>query len=187
VRATLGIGPGASILWVDTAAAEARLEADPRVARATVGRALPWTLTIDVEERSPVAVVRTPAGDLLVAGDGTVLGPGARRARLPRILVPAAQLSRGARPVDVAALARVVRTLPPGVRAAVATVATDATGSVVLRIAGGPRVVFGVPDDVHAKTTALREVLAWARRARVELRAISVVSPTAPAAVVVSS
>jgi hypothetical protein len=59
VLRTAGIGPDAN-LWEDPASWERRLEAHPLVRRATVGRRFPSTLTITVEERSPVGLVPRP-------------------------------------------------------------------------------------------------------------------------------
>jgi hypothetical protein len=54
-----GIGPEAN-LWEDPAAWEQRLEAHPLVRHASVGRRFPGTLTITVEERTPVGLVPRP-------------------------------------------------------------------------------------------------------------------------------
>lgn len=54
-----GIGPEAN-LWEDPAAWEERLESHPLVRAASVGRRFPSTLTITVEERTPVGLVPRP-------------------------------------------------------------------------------------------------------------------------------
>ena len=59
VLRTAGIGPEAN-LWDDPSAWEQRLQAHPLVRTASVGRRFPNTLTITVEERTPVGLVPRP-------------------------------------------------------------------------------------------------------------------------------
>jgi len=73
VQEAAGVAPGASLLRVDLRAVRARIEADPRVRTASVGRRLPDTLVVEVSERVPVALVRG-ASDLIVDREGAVVG-----------------------------------------------------------------------------------------------------------------
>lgn len=86
VAEALGSGPGSPMVGVDAGGAEARLEALPWVADATVDRRWPGTLTVDITERTPVALIQTEPDDwALVDGDGRVLGPADGRTDLPRL------------------------------------------------------------------------------------------------------
>lgn len=176
IRALADVRRGAALLWMDIAAVESRVEQTPWVADAMVDRVLPWTLSIRVRERAPVAVVSTSGPEVLVAPDGTLLGRARPNVPLPRLILPASTASSG-----VARLARVVRWLPAAVRPGVESLRLRDGGSVVLTIAGGPTVEFGAVDDLRAKGQALRHVLAWVRRQDVSVDRISLVSPGAPA------
>ena len=68
VRALLPFHAGDNVFSVDTAAAERALTAEPWIAKARVRRHLPRTVTIDVTERTPAAVV---AADGLYLVDAT--------------------------------------------------------------------------------------------------------------------
>jgi cell division protein FtsQ len=182
IRALADVDPSGDLLWLNLAEVESHIEREPWIAGATVERVLPWTLVIRVKEQTAVAVVRTPAGDALVAADGTLLGRARPRVDLPRLVVPAAQLIRGQSPsAAVSSLARVVRWLPDAIRRSVESLGLYTDGSVVLQIAGGPAVEFGAVDDLRAKAQSLRRVLSWVQRQRVEVGEISLVSPGAPA------
>lgn len=69
-----GIQKGTSLLEVDVEMAVRRLELEPIVSRAIVRRHLPDTIYIEVEERTPIAMVPSGSGFWGVAADGTVLG-----------------------------------------------------------------------------------------------------------------
>ena len=80
MRALLDVPPSTNILALDLPELSARVAADPWVARATVGRELPSTLTVQVEEHVPVAVVLDESF-YLVSADGEAfkrLEPGER-------------------------------------------------------------------------------------------------------------
>ena len=66
--------PVESSLWtIDSATLQQRLEAHPRIALASVGRALPHTLAVVIEERVPAASFHHAGGQLFVDQDGVVL------------------------------------------------------------------------------------------------------------------
>lgn len=180
IRRLASVRDHADLVWLDTGAIEDRLEGDPWIARATVSISLPWTLRIAVQERSPVAVARTSQDEVLLAADGTVLGPSEGAADLPRVLVPPTQLARGVR-LPVGAVARVVRSLPPSVRRDVATVSFRSDGSLILRLSDGPLLEYGAIADLRDKARAIRTVLRWVREEDATVRSVSVVSPNAPA------
>lgn len=74
LQAAAGVAPGDPLVWFDAARAEERLVAEPWVLTAEVTRSWGGTVTIEVEERRPAAVVAAADGGWLVAdGDGRVL------------------------------------------------------------------------------------------------------------------
>lgn len=75
IEQALGFSAGSSMLSIDTAAAQARLERLPWIRHAQVMRLLPSSVHVVVEEREPFAVWQLNGERQLVAADGTVLGP----------------------------------------------------------------------------------------------------------------
>ena len=70
---------GRSLLQVDAGAIERAVERLPYVRSATVDRAFPHTLSIQITTYRPVAVVRSGKSAYLVSGDGRVLDTGRSR------------------------------------------------------------------------------------------------------------
>ncbi len=69
----LNIAVGQPILGIDTAAAKARLEALPWVAQASVGRLLPDTIKVRLEEHKPLALWQDGGSFSLIDGEGQVI------------------------------------------------------------------------------------------------------------------
>lgn len=69
-----GIEKGTSLFRLDIDMVMRRLEQEPIISRAIVRRHLPDTVYIEVEERTPIAMVPYGSGFWGVAVDGTVLG-----------------------------------------------------------------------------------------------------------------
>ncbi len=173
-----------NVLWLDEEAIEARLETHAWIRRAEVSWDLPWTIRIAIVERAPLAVAEDAGRRFLVAGDGTVLGPGARHADLPRILLPPpVPTSRDPRP-SVTGAARALAALDPGLRTRVRRIWVGVDGTLELRLRDGPRVRFGSSTDLAAKAAALGRVLRWSEVERVSIRRVEVVTPAAPAVVI---
>lgn len=84
ILALLNLPGASSLLWLDRAQLTRQVEAHPWVASASVGRALPHTLSVVVVERQPAAWARHADGTVLVDKDGVVL--------LPALDVPAEDL-----------------------------------------------------------------------------------------------
>lgn len=77
VVAAAGIDRGTPLVQVDLGAAGARVAALPWVASARLHRGIDGTITVEVVERTPVAVVSRDGEALLVDEEGRVLGPAA--------------------------------------------------------------------------------------------------------------
>lgn len=172
------ISRGTNVLWLDEGQAERRLESDKWIARADVHASFPLTIDISITERTPVARIGRDVGDL-VAGDGTVLGPGGFPTRLPIIEAGAPGWVEGVRPSPVGA-ARALGAMDSALRAQVGSVRVLLDGTLELRLRGGPVVRFGTPDQARRKARMIRWMLAWAAGEQAEIRVLSVVAPFAP-------
>jgi cell division protein FtsQ len=172
-----GIGSGTNVFHLDTGSIVTTLEADPWIRSATVERHLPGSVVITVQERTPIARALVGTTSTVVAGDGIVL-PGAAGAGLPEIRASVGELTDD----DRTAAAEALGAIPPVVRARVSAVVAEPTGSLVMDLAGGLTVHYGVGGDQVAKATALRSVLAWAARVHVSLAQIDLTVPQAPSA-----
>ncbi len=73
ILSLLALPPEESLWTIDPNMLEARLEAHPRIASASVGRALPHTLAVVIGEREPAAAFQHAGGQLFVDRDGVVL------------------------------------------------------------------------------------------------------------------
>jgi cell division protein FtsQ len=180
VRRASGVRPGDAILFVDTAAAQGRVEQLPWVDEARVERHLPGELEIQVIERVPaVWARRSPDSVALIDKRGRVLAdtpePQADLSELGGV----ATIPPIGQDVEPRGVAGVVGHLPAELRARVAAVVTSG-GAVKLVLRDGPEVRLGPPDDIAAKARAAVAVLGTiggAPPAYVDVRV-----PTAPVA-----
>ena len=175
-----GVEPGVNVFHLDAAEVQRRLEADPRVAAASVTRHLPSTVVISVTERVPVAVVADGLGGVeLVGADGVAMGSAAGKQDLPAVGTAdgsqptAADLISGA-----AAAAAMASTLRPQVE--IVAVATD--GSLRLTLRSGVVVSYGPAEKLDEKGLALEAVLRWAQQQGEPVRSVDVSVPAAPTA-----
>ena len=100
ILALLNLPGDSSLLLLDRSRLEKQVEAHPWVASASVGRALPHTLSVIVVERKPAALVRAADGAVFVDNEGVVLTPASDvpTGRLPTIVgFSAAKLLEGDR------------------------------------------------------------------------------------------
>ncbi len=178
--ARAGVPDDANVIWTDTGAIVRRLEADPWVARASVDRSLPWSLSIHVTERIAVAVLDGPT-PLYLAADGTRLGAAPADTRVPVISLPPAAPATAGIPGEGAGV-RALAALSAGVRHRVRQVQVGVGGTLTLTLRGGCSVELGRAVDLAAKAEALRRLLRWEHSTGTALARISLVAPTAPAA-----
>ena len=169
-----GVQPGMNVFYLDTATARAGLVADPWVASATVIRALPSSVEIVIHEARPVGITASAEAPVLLAQDGTTLGPAPAGSRLP-VLGTAGEGSLH----DGAA---VLGAMPPSLLTRIEAVAVAADGSVTLTLRDGVLVTFGDAEDAGSKADALHAVLAWARDQPIGVVSIDVSSPAVPTA-----
>ena len=178
--ATAGVSRQTNVLWFDQGAVERRLEREPWIASADVGISLPWTIRITVVERTPVAIASGVAGEMLVAGDGTSLGPATRSGGLPRIRLPIGPTFERL-DVSPAPAATAIGALAPEVRARLASVTVLADGTLEMRLEGGVSVHYGLASELERKAHALEQILAWAEEEGETLTVVNVVAPDLPA------
>lgn len=78
VLAMLDLEPGRGLLLIDLAQAQRSLETHPWIRRAVVRRVFPDTLVVELDEREPVAVLRTGTGgrEFLLDREGTLISEG---------------------------------------------------------------------------------------------------------------
>jgi len=78
VLAMLDLEPGRGLLLVDVVQAQRSLETHPWIRRAVVRRVFPDTLVVELDEREPVAVLKTGTGgrEFLLDREGTLISEG---------------------------------------------------------------------------------------------------------------
>ncbi len=144
------IAVGVNVFMLDAGAAERRLEADPWVAEATISKHLPSTLVVDIQERSPVAVIESTGLLRLVAGDGTLLDAAGPGVSLPLIASAEATVPEPS-PTAVHDAARAVAAMTPILRRQVAQVSIFADGTLRVDLRSGAPVSYGSAVDLVAK------------------------------------
>jgi cell division protein FtsQ len=179
-RFASGLRVGEPMLDIDEAAARRGVEVLPWVREATVVRQWPGRVRIRLTEREPVAVTQAEPGSMAVIdGTGRVLE---WTAAPPPGLPVLAGLPPAGRPgttlgVDGVATLRVAVALPAELRARTAGLAPapGSGGEVELRLNPEGMVRLGPPEDLDAKFTAIRAVLA-----QVDLRNLAVLDVRRP-------
>ena len=180
IVATAEVSRQTNVLWFDQGAVEARLEDEPWIASADVAVSLPWTIRITVVERVPVAVASDGVGEILVAGDGTALGPARRAGGLPRIRLPVAPTFEGLH-TSPAPAAAAIGAMAPDLRDRLTSITVLADGTLQMRLRGGVAVRYGAASEIRRKAAALEQILAWAEEEGDLLAVVNVVAPDLPA------
>jgi cell division protein FtsQ len=159
VRRASGVRTGDALLFVDTAAAERRVEQLPWVDEASIERRLSGELVVKVTERRPAVWARkAPDSVALVDGRGRVL------ADVPEVppdlpeVSGLAMLPPVGQDITPRAAVGVLGQLPAELGGRVARVLTDG-GAVALQLRDGPELRLGPPTRVPAKARAALAVL----------------------------
>lgn len=146
-------------LNVDEGALEAAVARFPTVRSLEVDTNFPGGLTIEIDERPPVASVETSAGPVAVAGDGVVLdGLSAVDLDLPPLEVDVAP-SSGSLEGEALQQALALGAAPEPLRPFIARSAYGPNG-IVVRLRGGIELRFGTADEAEHKWQAGAAVLA---------------------------
>jgi cell division protein FtsQ len=163
VRAALTSFDGVSLLALDGAAVERRVEAIPAVLSAGYDRSFPHTLHIVVTPEKPVAVLRRGTESWLVSARGRVIArvPPGSESGLPRIWVPTAAAVLPGAFLDTThggtaarSLALVADRFPARIAAASFT-----RGNLTYRLRSGLELQLGDPTDIRLKLAIARRAL----------------------------
>jgi cell division protein FtsQ len=178
VAAGSGVERGMAMFDVDEGAAKRRVEAIPWVLRARVRRHWPATVTIDLQERTPLAAVPGAGGFAVVDGTGRILtvaaAPPAGQPLLLGVPPAGAPGTRiGGRAGDLLAVARV---MPASILARLAGIVAADGGQLELRLRPSGVVRLGPPTDLSAKLLATDTVLG-----QVDLTRLAVLDVRVPA------
>lgn len=159
-----GLATSPPMISVDPSSIEAALEARfAWIATVRVTQSWPHTVSIEITERTPVAVIDVGHATWeLVDRTGRVLGAPAPRQVLPRLEVAGATPSSTAT-ATVAATERaglaVAATLPVAFASQVAVITVDAQGSVSLRLTTPLTFVLGPPSELSQKYEDIAAVI----------------------------
>ena len=189
VRRAAGVDAQTNVFSLDEGAVERKLERDPWIADAVVTTSLPSTVRIRVREREPVGLTRTEDGVILVAGDGSILGPSSG-GNLPDIRMPTPAVGQPVptvpAPLLITAASAAVE-FGPTLRPQIDAIIVQSDGTLTLDLGDGVTVAYGEPSDLEAKAAALRAILDYAEAEGEELILIDLRSPAAPTARFVGS
>ena len=168
VRAVAQVESGVPLLRVPTAEIESRVTALPQVESATVTRAWPDTIVIDVVRRTPVALVAAASGYDLVDATGAVIRtvPGVEEG------VPVVRASGD----GLTAAISVAREIPEEIRRRVVTVEASTRNNVTLVLRNGSEVMWGSAEEGPFKAEVLLVLLK-----EVDARYYDVSAPGVPA------
>ena len=159
VRAAAQVAPGSSLLLLDTADVDARVQTIPRVATVDVRRALPHTVTVTVTEREPVAAMPLGTGVALVDGTGfayrTMPAP---PPGVPRLVLGPGLAAAPSDPTTVAAV-RVLAALPADLRGRITELRAASPYDVSFSLDAGRSVRWGADVDDARKAAVLGPLL----------------------------
>ena len=164
VRTELRRYQGDSLVRVDAAAVEQRVDGLPAVRGSEVDRSFPHTLRISVVPEVPVAVLRRGAESWLVSARGRVIGeiPLGAQSALPRIWLPArtelevgSLLSGESGGLAARSLAAFVGSGFPNR----ITFVRALDGQITLGLRGGLEILLGPPIDLRLKIAIVHGIL----------------------------
>jgi cell division protein FtsQ len=156
VREAAAVRLGSSLARVDVDRVRSRVSALGPVAKVQVYRTWPHTLTVQIGERQPVAVVRRRDGYAELDGGGLPFRTVARRpAGLP--LVQVARPGPGDRATRSVLV--VVAALTPELRAQLARIAAPTAEQVTLVLRDGRQIFWGDSDRSDRKATVATALL----------------------------
>jgi cell division protein FtsQ len=155
VVAAAGVQPGTPLARVDLGAARARVAAIPAVASASVSRSWPHTITIQVTERRPLALIHRDGKWWALDAEAVLFPPaGTRRPDQPIVSV-----GRTSGPAALRAVASVVGTLPDHLLLSTRRVTASSMDSITLMLKNGSTVRWGSATDSGRKAEVLTALL----------------------------
>ncbi|WP_438353191.1 FtsQ-type POTRA domain-containing protein [Microbacterium sp. CJ88] len=156
VEAALSGQLGTPLASVDSSAIKAALVGFPLVESYALEARPPHDLVVRIVERTPVGVVQSAAGFTVVDAAGVALSTAAT----PPPGQPLLEISAGVGSPAFTSAGRVMRSLPPDIRAQVTTVTASTPDDVAFTLGGTKTtVVWGSADDSAAKATVLARAM----------------------------
>ena len=159
VQRVAEVPAGTPLARVDLDAVATRVSGLPPVARVSVARQWPNTISIQITERAAAFAIETPGGYWLADDQGVIFDSAAKAP--DSVLV--AQVPSGD-PRLIRDLATVVRALPSGVRGKVDVLSADTPDSITLELPGGVRVIWGSAEQSELKAQVLSKLMASKHR-----------------------
>lgn len=174
VGAALDAQLGRPLPLVDDAAVKAALVRFPLVQSYSLEARPPHELVVRIVERTPVGVVKGPAGFTLVDAAGVALSTTATAPAGQPLL----EIAGGAGSEAFRSAGQVLRALPTGIRAGVTRVTATTPDDVTLTLGRtGTTIVWGGADDSAKKALVLETMMK--RRPPATVRSYDVSSPDA--------
>jgi cell division protein FtsQ len=134
----------------------------------------PGTLVVRIVERTPVGVLDTSSGFVAVDAAGVVVD----RVDAPAEGLPLIEVEGGVDDPAFLAAGQVLRSLPGGLRAGIASVSAASADDVRFELAAGASVVWGSADEPALKSDVLQDLMAAAPPG--EVRRYDVSAPLSP-------
>jgi cell division protein FtsQ len=151
---------GMTTLHIDQERLERAVEAFPVVHELRVSADFPHGLTVRVVEHVAAAMAVSDAGEVPVAGDGTILRGMRVEGELPTVEVNGALGDDRLRDADALSAAAVAGAAPRVLRGRIEEVTKRAKQGLVAELGDGPELIFGAATQLPAKWAAAARVLA---------------------------
>jgi cell division protein FtsQ len=155
VAAAADVAPGTPLARVDLDAVQARVEAIPAVAAATVHRGWPHTIGVTVTERRPVAAVHSGDGWWLMDRTGALFEPTPD----PQPGQTVVEVGPGAGPETLRQVASVLGLMPADLAARTLRVTASTEDSITLQLSGGAEVRWGSASASAEKARVLQALV----------------------------
>jgi cell division protein FtsQ len=153
-------GRDMTTLHVDRAALDQVVAGYPVVRKLEIAPDFPHTLRVHVVEYEPAAIAVSDAGDVPVAGDGTILKGVRFEGRLPTIDVDGALGSETLLDQTALGAAAVAGTAPAVLRKRIENIDHRSDDGYVAELRDGPELLLGSATRLRAKWAAAARVLA---------------------------
>ncbi|MCX6397792.1 MAG: FtsQ-type POTRA domain-containing protein [Propionibacteriales bacterium] len=157
IEKVAAVPAGEQLIRVDLAAIQARIERIDAVQAAQVSRSWPHTISVQVTERVPIAVLRRGGAVLGLDAEGVVFT--VKESQLPKGL-PVVQTALNVNAATLGEAARVVVALRSDIAARVERIKADSIDRIVLELDGGVTVEWGSAEDSENKARVLAILLA---------------------------
>jgi cell division protein FtsQ len=158
--ALAGAARGMTTLHVDQERLERAVEGFPVVRELKVTPDFPHGLRVRVVEHVPAALAVSDAGQVAVAGDGTILRGLPVEGSLPTVAVDGILGADRLRDAEALAAAAVAGSAPAVLRRRVEEISKRSEAGLVAELSDGPELIFGTATQLRTKWAAAARVLA---------------------------